>query len=158
MERLVVGLVGAYFPNFAAEEYGVYPRAVAALEDLAAEWGLELLADVNSPCIKLHLDTFHLNIEEENIADAIRTAGPWLGHLHCSENNRRRPGAGHIPWTAVRQALDDIGYTGWIVMESFVRPEGEVGRTLSIWRPLADDLDAEAQAGARFMRRELAGV
>lgn len=118
--------------------------------------GLELVCEVDSPYVKLHLDTFHLNIEEGNIAAAIRAAGEQLGHFHCSENNRRRPGAGHIPWTAVRQALDDIGYAGWIVMESFVRPEGEVGRTLSIWRPLADDLDAEAQAGAEFMRRELA--
>jgi D-psicose/D-tagatose/L-ribulose 3-epimerase len=120
--------------------------------------GLELLAEVNSPHVRLHAYTFHLNIEEQDIVGAIRAAGAQLGHFHCSENNRRRPGTGHIPWTAIGRALDEIGYTGWIVMESFVRPAGEVGRTLSIWRPLAEDLGAEAQAGARFLRRQLAGV
>jgi D-psicose/D-tagatose/L-ribulose 3-epimerase len=120
--------------------------------------GLGLLAEVNSPHLKLHVDTFHLNIEEQDIAEAIRAAGAQLGHFHCSENNRQRPGTGHIPWTAIGLALNEIGYTGWIVMESFVRPAGEVGRTLSIWRPLAEDLDAEARAGADFLRRWLAGV
>jgi D-psicose/D-tagatose/L-ribulose 3-epimerase len=122
------------------------------------EQGVQILKEVNSPYLKLHLDTFHLNIEENDIAGAIRSAGIHLGHFHASENNRRRPGMGHIPWAEIRLALDEIGYTGWVVMESFVRPEGEVGRTLSIWQPLVDDLQDEARAGATFLRDMLTGA
>ncbi len=122
------------------------------------EQGLALLAEVDHPAIKLHLDTFHMHIEEDNTAVAIRLAGDQLGHFHCSENNRKRPGAGQIDWTAVKQALDDINYQGGLVMESFTQPEGEVGRNLFIWRRLFADLQRDAQAGAAFMRREVAGV
>jgi D-psicose/D-tagatose/L-ribulose 3-epimerase len=122
------------------------------------EQGLALLAEVDSPHVKLHLDTFHQNIEEDDIGGAIRRAGGQIGHFHCSENNRKMPGAGRIPWGEVRAALDDVGYQGWLTVESFVSPGGEVGPALFIWRPLADDLDAEARRGASFVRREVAGV
>ena len=120
--------------------------------------GMALLAEVDHPAIKLHLDTFHLHIEEDDTAVAIRTAGDRLGHFHCSENNRKRPGAGQIGWTAVKQALDAIDYQGWLVMECFVQPGDEVGRDLFIWRRLYEDLQRDAQAGAAFMRQEVAGV
>lgn len=122
------------------------------------EQGLALLDEVGSPAVKLHLDTFHLNIEEDDIAGAIRLAGGQIGHFHCSENNRRMPGRGHIPWGDVRAALDAAGYQGWLTIESFVQPGEEVGPALSIWRPLGGDLDAEARAGADFVRREVAGA
>lgn len=117
------------------------------------EAGLDVLAEVGSPHIKLHLDTFHLNIEEAQIDEAIRLAGSALGHFHASENNRRRPGAGHIPWPTIARTLDKIAYTGWVVMESFVRPEGEVGRSLSIWRSLAENRQEEARQGAEFLKK-----
>jgi D-psicose/D-tagatose/L-ribulose 3-epimerase len=119
------------------------------------EQGLRMLEEVDQPSVKLHLDTFHMNIEEPNLGDAIRKAGQALGHFHASENNRRRPGVGHIPWVDIRRALDDIDYDGWIVMESFVRPQGEVGQTLSIWHDQIDDLAEEARLGSTFLRREL---
>jgi D-psicose/D-tagatose/L-ribulose 3-epimerase len=117
------------------------------------EQGLDLLAEIDSPSVFLHLDTFHLNIEEADIPAAIRSTGERLGHFHASENNRRRPGKGHIPWQDVKHALDQIDYQGWIVMESFVQPKGEVGQTLNIWRNLANDLNEEASQGASFLRK-----
>lgn len=117
--------------------------------------GLELLAEVNDPNIKLHLDTFHLNIEEADIQGAICSAGAKVGHFHCSENHRGLPGSGHIPWLAVKAALDEISYSGWIVIESFIRPEGEVGRGLFIWQPRGDDLDGMARQAVDFLRREV---
>ena len=117
--------------------------------------GLRFLSEVGSPHVKLNLDTFHMNIEEDNIAEAIRRAGKALGHLHCSANNRKRPGLGHIPWSEVRRALDEIDYRGWLVMECFVGSGDEMGRTMRIWRPLTDDLDADARAGASFLRERL---
>jgi D-psicose/D-tagatose/L-ribulose 3-epimerase len=118
--------------------------------------GVRLLEEVGSPAIKLHLDTFHLNIEETDIGAAIEAAGPHLGHFHCSANHRGCPGTGHISWATVRTALDTIDYQGWLVVEAYVRPEGEVGRGVFVWRPLSDKLDADAREAASFLRREVA--
>lgn len=146
-----------------AEEYGIY----LCLEVLnrfegwlinTVEQGLELLAEIGSPFVKLHLDTFHLNIEEDDIASAIRCAGENLGHFHCVENNRKVPGRGHIPWGQVRAALEEICYSGYLVTEAFVNPSCEVGNALFIWRSLADDPDKEARLAAEFLKREVANV
>jgi D-psicose/D-tagatose/L-ribulose 3-epimerase len=123
-----------------------------------AKQGVELVREVDHPNIKLHLDTFHMNIEEDCIADAILTAGNYLGHFHCVENNRKIPGEGHIPWSEVRKALQIINYRGYLVTEAFVNPSGEVGRGLSIWRTLADDLDQAASRAAEFLKNEVANV
>jgi len=120
--------------------------------------GLEIIEEINSNYIKLHLDTFHLNIEADRIGEEIIKAGEHLGHFHCVANNRKAPGKGHIPWDEIRQALDDIRYRGFLVAETFVNPAGEVGRGLSIWRPLADDLDENARQTANFMKRTLIDV
>lgn len=120
------------------------------------EQGLALLEDVGHPAVKLHLDTFHMNIEEDDLPNAIMLAGEQLGHLHCVANNRKAPGRGHIDWAGVRGALQAINYQGYLVAESFVNPAGEVGRGMYIWRRMADALDANAQEIARFLREEVA--
>lgn len=117
--------------------------------------GLSWLNEIHSPYVKLNLDTFHMNVEEDDFAAAIRQAGRQLGHLHCSASNRKRPGLGHIPWNGIRRALDEIDYQGWLVMECFVRSGNEVGRTTRTWRSLSADLDADARAGAVFLRTHL---
>ena len=122
------------------------------------EQGLEIIAAVGSDYLKLHLDTFHLNIEADKIGDAIRLAGDRLGHFHAVENNRKVPGQGHIPWDEVVQALDDIHYSGYVVSEAFVSPAGEVGRGLYIWRPLVSDLDQAARQTADFLRKRFANA
>lgn len=114
--------------------------------------GRAFLAEVGSPHVRLHLDTFHLNIEADSIAGAIAQAGADLGHFHCSENNRRLPGQGHIPWREVRAALAGVGYTGWLTIESFTTPNCEVGEGLSIWRSLGEELDSEAAGSLYFLR------
>ncbi len=120
--------------------------------------GIQLINEVDHPNIKLHLDTFHMNIEEDSLSEAILTAGNYIGHFHCAENNRKIPGEGHIPWGEVRQALQTVRYQGYLVTETFVSPAGEVGRGLSIWRPLADDLDQAACRAAEFPKLEVADV
>ncbi len=117
-----------------------------------AKQGVELIKEIDHENIKLQLDTFHMNIEEDDIGDAIRTAGVHLGHLHCVGNNRKIPGEGHIPWKDVRDAINEINYKGSIVAETFVNPAGEVGRGLFIWRPLAANLDEAASKSATFLR------
>lgn len=122
------------------------------------EQGLQLLEEIGSPHIKLQLDTFHLNIEADNLGAEIRLAGKALGHFHCVANNRKAPGRGHIPWNSVWEALKAIDYQGFLVVESFVSPAGEVGKGLFIWRELAANLDENAAEAAAFIQQELQRV
>jgi len=117
----------------------------------------EALAYVNaidSPNAKILLDTFHLNIEEDFIGQAIIKAGDNLGHFHIGENNRMPPGYGHIPWTEVAAALRQIKYAGHVVMEPFVMPGGQVGSDIKVYRDLSVglDMDEEARKALLFMR------
>jgi len=123
-----------------------------------AEQGVAFLEEVQNPAVRLHLDTFHMNIEEDNIAGAIRFAGKNLGHLHCEANNRKAPGRGHISWDEVFLALHDVNYQGYVIAEVFVNPVGEVGRGLSIWHPLATDLVKTAEETATFLKQKVADV
>ena len=109
---------------------------------------------VGSPNAKILLDTFHMNIEEDFIDDAIVKAGDKLGHLHVGENNRMPPGFGHIPWTEIGAALRKIHYQHAVVMEPFLMPGGEVGRDIKVFRDqrVHLDLDEEARKAVLFMR------
>ncbi|MBE0690718.1 MAG: sugar phosphate isomerase/epimerase [Anaerolineae bacterium] len=109
---------------------------------------------VGSPNVKILLDTYHMNIEEDFVADALLRAGDKLGHFHIGENNRMPPGYGHIPWTEIGAALRKIKYAGDVVMEPFVVPGGQVGSDIKVYRDLSIglDLDQEAQKALLFMR------
>lgn len=109
---------------------------------------------IGSPSAKILLDTFHLNIEEDFVGQAIIKAGDKLGHFHIGENNRMPPGYGHIPWTEIGAALRQINYQGYVVMEPFVMPGGQVGSDIKVFRDLSVgmDLDEEARKALLFMR------
>lgn len=103
------------------------------------------------------LDTFHMNVEETSIADAIRTAGSLLGHLHTGECNRMVPGKGRTPWREIGEALRNIQYDGTVVMEPFVAMGGQVGKDIHIWRDISrgateTQLDKDAQDALIFQR------
>lgn len=117
--------------------------------------GLAILDQVGQPAIKLHLDTFHMNIEEPDIEKAIRQAGSQIGHFHCSENHRGIPGTGHIPWGQVFSALREVEYRGWLAVESFVRSGNQVGNALNIWRDIGGNRDQMARLGVDFIREHL---
>ncbi|MCX7030836.1 MAG: sugar phosphate isomerase/epimerase [Spirochaetes bacterium] len=122
-----------------------------------AEEAVSYVREVGTPSLRVQLDTFHMNIEEDSFAQAIRTAGTHLGHFHVGETNRKPPGRGRLPWGEIGAALKSIGYGGWVVMEPFVRPGGEVGRDIKVNRDLMPDadLDAEARAACAFVKRWL---
>ena len=115
---------------------------------------VEYIKAVDSPAAKVMLDTFHINIEEDSFTDAILTAGDFLGHFHVGEQNRMPPGYGHIPWTEIGAALRKIHYVGYVVMEPFVMPGGQIGRDIKVFRDLSEgmDLDEEARKALYFMR------
>ena len=121
------------------------------------EEALEYTKRVGSAHCKILLDTFHMNIEEDSIYEAIVRTGNQLGHLHIGENNRRAPGRGRIPWFEISLALQKINYRGAIVMEPFLQQGGEVGRDIAVYRDLTNglDLDEEAARACRFVRSQL---
>ena len=114
--------------------------------------GLALLDAVDHPWVGLHLDTFHSALEEKNLPDAIHRAGDRLFHVHACENDRGTPGSGGVPWQAVMSTLRSIGYDGWITLECFVVPGCEVGRQVSVWRPIAPSAHETAQNGGKYLR------
>ncbi len=115
---------------------------------------LAYVDEVGSPNVKVMLDTFHMNIEEDFSGEAIQKAGDKLGHFHIGENNRMPPGYGHIPWTEIGAALRKIDYQGYVVMEPFLMPGGQVGRDIKVFRDMSAglDLDKEAHKALQFMR------
>ena len=121
-----------------------------------AQESVDFCRDVGSDNVKILLDTFHMNIEEDSIPAAIRTAGKYLGHFHTGEANRRVPGKGHIPWRQVYEALADVDFEGVEVMEPFVRSDGAAAKTIHVWRMLVDggeeQMDADAVEGLALMR------
>jgi D-psicose/D-tagatose/L-ribulose 3-epimerase len=122
------------------------------------EQALEYVRMVDSPNIKIELDTFHMNIEEDNIGQAILNVGNQLGMLHVCENNRKLPGKGHIPWMEVAKAIREINYTGHIVIESFARSNCKVAKSFNVWRNLEDnDLDIAAKESLEFLRSTFNG-
>lgn len=117
---------------------------------------IEVVDRVGSPACGIMLDTFHMNIEEKSLGDAIRAAGPRLIHLHACENDRGAPGSGNVQWQDVRQGLKDIGYDGPVVIESFTAKVKSIARAAAIWRALAPTQDDLARDGVRFLRQLLA--
>jgi D-psicose/D-tagatose/L-ribulose 3-epimerase len=121
-----------------------------------AEDCAKLVDDVDHPNVKIHLDTFHMNIEEKSLYQAIKHVGHRLAHMHCCENDRGTPGSGNVDWDGVFKALKEIGYDGWIVVESFVPGVPEIAKAAAIWRPLAPSADVIAVEGIRFLRKKAA--
>jgi D-psicose/D-tagatose/L-ribulose 3-epimerase len=121
-----------------------------------SEQAIEVVDRVDHKSCGILLDTFHMNIEEKSIGEAIRAAGPRLKHLHTCENDRGAPGSGHVPWTEVAAACRDIGFDGPFVIESFTSAVKSIARAAAIWRAFAPSQDALAQDGLKYLRELLA--
>ena len=109
-----------------------------------AKEAVDYVNAVDSKNIGILLDTYHMNIEESSVGDAIRTAGDKLIGFHVGENNRSVPGKGHLDWDEIFGALKDVGYKGRIVAEPFIVRGGEVGRDIYVWRDLIGCTDEES--------------
>ncbi len=113
---------------------------------------VRMCREVGSPYLKVHIDTFHANIEEKDTPAAIRAAGPYVGHFHASENDRGVPGTGQVPWREVFAALRDIDYEGWVTIESFATGIVDLCAAACIWRPIYDSADGLARDGLAFLK------
>jgi len=118
-----------------------------------AEEAKTLIKEIGHPQLKIHLDTFQMNIEENHMYDAIKTAGDLLYHFHCCASNRGVPGNGHVEWEEVYQGLKEIGYQRWLVVESFTPDimKEEFGRQVAIWREIAKPEEI-AKKGLEFLK------
>lgn len=120
-----------------AERLGV-TVAFEVIDRFESDWlntieeGLALLEQFRSDSLKLHLDTFHMNIEEGNLGDAIRRAGRQIGHVHVADSDRWYPGHAHYDFKETFDALKDTGYQGAVALESFLYPEPETAARLAL--------------------------
>jgi D-psicose/D-tagatose/L-ribulose 3-epimerase len=114
--------------------------------------GLSFLRDVGKSNVGLHLDTFHMNIEEQSIPGAIIEAGSTLKRIHLSENNRGYPGNGALRWREIIQTAMAIGYKGPWIIESYVDPSFPAGADVNIWRQIEPDMSSSLRDSLFFLK------
>ncbi len=117
--------------------------------------GLEFLDQVNRPNAYLHLDTYHMNIEEDGMAKSILAAKDRLGYIHIGESHRGYLGTGNVDFKTFFNALKQIGYTGPITFESFSSEvvDPNLSNTLCVWRNLWHDSDDLAIKALQYMKQ-----
>jgi len=124
-----------------------------------AEDAVRYCKEVGTGNVKVHLDTFHMNIEETDFAEAVKTCGKeYLGYVHTCENNRGIPGTGHVPWKEFFLALKEIGFYGPLVIESFDPSFEEFNAGCAIWRHFAETGEALAVEGFKNLKRIAAEI
>ncbi len=111
---------------------------------------LNLIDMIGEPNVKIHLDTYHMNIEEKSFYQATKSAGNYLMHYHLCENDRGIPGTGLVDWDGLFKALSEINYTGYAALESFVDCTDNMNTW--VWRQLAKDGDTLVKDGVAFIK------
>ena len=109
------------------------------------------LTECNNLCV--HLDSYHMNIEESNFREPILQCGEKLGYFHIGENHRGYLGEGHINFVEIFSAMNEICYKGPITFESFSSSvvEPQLSNTLGVWRNLWDDSDDLAKKAKLYL-------
>jgi D-psicose/D-tagatose/L-ribulose 3-epimerase len=114
------------------------------------------VAEVNHPNCRMMYDTFHANIEEKNVRAAIKIAAPYLAHVHISENDRGTPGSGGVRWQETFDALREVRYDGWMVVEAFGLALPAIAAATKIWRRMFENEEQLARDALAFMKRQTA--
>ncbi len=113
----------------------------------------EFVREVDHPSCGMMYDTFHSNIEEKSIRKSLRAGGDKLLHIHISENDRSTPGEGGVRWNRTFDAIAEVGYEGWLVIEAFGLSLPEIAAATKIWRRMYKDEITLATDGLAFMKR-----
>jgi D-psicose/D-tagatose/L-ribulose 3-epimerase len=119
-----------------------------------ADQTVKLLERIGAPNVFVHLDTYHMNIEEKGVANGILRAREHLKYIHLSESDRGVPGTGTVAWDEVFAALAAIGFKGGMAMESFIELPPQIASALSVWRPVARDREEVLDEGLPFLRNK----
>ncbi|WP_269225129.1 sugar phosphate isomerase/epimerase family protein [Flavobacterium eburneipallidum] len=119
----------------------------------AADEVLNLIESLKKPNLGLHLDTFHMNIEEQSFYDPIIKAGNHLKHVHITESDRGMTGEGNVHWDDFFKALGEIKYEGPLVLENFSSEIKELVGPTSLWRPSKYNSEDLAKGSLVFMKQ-----
>jgi D-psicose/D-tagatose/L-ribulose 3-epimerase len=119
----------------------------------AADEVLDMIESIGKPNIGLHLDTFHMNIEERNFYDPIIRAGNRLKHVHITESDRGMTGEGNVHWDDFFKALAVINYHGPLVLENFSSEITALVGPTSLWRPSKYNSEDLAKGSLAFMKK-----
>jgi D-psicose/D-tagatose/L-ribulose 3-epimerase len=117
-----------------------------------AAQSLAMLDRIGEPNVTIHLDTYHMNIEEKGIGHGVALAGAKSRYIHLSESDRGVPGTGTIDWDETFRALAATGFDGDLVMESFVTLPPEIAAALSVWRAVARDRYEVLDKGVPYLK------
>jgi D-psicose/D-tagatose/L-ribulose 3-epimerase len=117
-----------------------------------------LVKQVDHPGFRMMYDTFHAHIEEKAPGVSLREAADSIIHIHISENDRGTPGSGQVRWAETFQALNAIGYDGWLVIEAFSRDVPDIATPMRLWRDPAGNADELCAQGLRFMNERWAAA
>lgn len=111
-----------------------------------------MIFEIDEPNVFVHLDTFHMNIEEKDLYAAFMLAGERLGYVQLAESDRGVPGDGHLPWDAVFTALRDLNYCGPLAFESFTSENHVLATAGCLWRDVVGNPDAFVSRGLEQLR------
>ncbi|PCJ58402.1 MAG: isomerase [Candidatus Hydrogenedentota bacterium] len=111
---------------------------------------------VGSPLVGQLYDSFHANIEEKSLSDAINAGGDKINHVHISANDRATPGEDHVDWDTTFSGLKGIGYDGWLTIEAFGSWIPDLAGATCIWRKMAPSEEHLATEGLKFVRESWA--
>ncbi len=100
----------------------------------------------------IHLDTYHTNIEEKSFTEAMTEGAGKVRYVHLSESDRGVPGSGNIDWKSTMIALKAAGFSGDLVLESFVNMMPQLASALSVWRPVARNRAEVLEIGVPFIK------
>ena len=118
---------------------------------------LEMIKDIGEPNVVVHLDIYHMNIEEQDLVSPVLEAGNKLGYVHIGASHRGPLGTGNIDFDSFFGALAKIGYKGTITFESFsstvVAPD--LSSTLGIWRNLWTDNKSMAKSAREYIENKI---
>ena len=112
---------------------------------------LDLIHKIDRDNVFIHLDTYHMNIEEKGFANPVYASKSKLAYIHLSESDRGIPGTGTVHWDQLFRALADINYSGRVAMESFVAINEDIARATCMWRDIVSDSDKLVNEGLRFL-------
>lgn len=112
---------------------------------------IRFVDEVNHPACGIMFDTFHANIEEKNTGECIRTMGDRISFIQLSENDRSTPGKGNVDWPGVFDAIQAIGYDGWLSIEAF-SPKLPAA---NIWRKMFDSEEQLMRDGLDFIKKNV---
>ncbi|URF47233.1 sugar phosphate isomerase/epimerase family protein [Dinoroseobacter shibae] len=135
--------------------FGIEPVNRYETHLLNTGWqAVEMIERIGAENMFIHLDTYHMNIEEKGIAQGIIDAREHLRYIHLSESDRGTPGAGTIAWDEIFSALRAVGFKGGLAMESFINMHAEIAEGLSVWRPVASGEAEVMENGLPFLRNK----